>query len=376
MSGLQVHAVQDRAGLRQWLSVPHRIFAGDPAWIPPLALAERQRLSPKAPIREFGEVALFLASRDGTPVGRISAQVNRRHLAEHRDSTGHFGFFDCQQDPQAATALVAAAAQWLGARAITRMKGPFNFTINEECGCLVENFTDPPVVMMPHARAFTGQLLEQAGLVKAMDLYSYRCSPKAPPPLKGLARAAERFPGARLRKLDLRHYDDEVRLMVEIFNDAWRGNWGFVPFGDAEARHMASEMRPALRADFGRVLLLGSEPAGIMVALPDVNGLIAGFDGRLLPFNWTRLAWDLTRRNERGARIVLLGLRRKYQSSPQAGALLALMIVDLLKQQSFAHLDWVDFGWVLENNHRMNRIAARIAGAPYKIHRLYEKALP
>ena len=373
---LRIVPVQGRRGVRDWLDVPHRVFAGDPAWIAPLRLVERRRISPAhAPLFSFGRAALFLAYRGGIPVGRISAQVNLRHLAFHNDNTGHFGFFDCLDDVEAAGALVSAAADWLRAQGMTRMEGPLSFTINEECGCLVGGFGIPPVVMMGHARPFTGGLLEAAGLAKKIDLYTYRVAATRLHPFRRLARFAGQLRDVSVRPFELGRYDDELETLLEIFNDSWSGNWGFVPLSREEIRHLGAGLRPFLRNEYGRFLLIGGQPAGVMLGLPDVNGIIASFGGRLLPFNWLKLIWALRRETSRGARMLLVGLKRVHQSSPRAGALLALLAQEVVEQRGRYGVEWLDLGWVLETNRRVTRLAEAIAGPPSKTYRIYAAPL-
>jgi short chain dehydrogenase len=203
-SEVKIIRVEGKREIRDWLAVPHRVFADDPAWVPPLHFLERRRISPKhAPFFSFGEAALFLAYRDGVAIGRISAQINRRHLERYRDGAGHFGFFDCLDDPDAAVALGSGAESWLRERGLRRMVGPLNFSVNEECGCLVSGFETPPAMLMTHARTWTGRLLENAGLQKEIDLFAYRLVPtEAPKRVYEIAELASHTRFARLTWAD------------------------------------------------------------------------------------------------------------------------------------------------------------------------------
>jgi GNAT superfamily N-acetyltransferase len=375
--GLTVVKVGDERQVRDWLAVPHLVFADDPAWVPPLRFLERRRISPKhAPFFSFGEACLFLAYRNGTAVGRISAQINRRHLERYHDATGHFGFFDCIDDPDAALALVSAAELWLRERGLSRMVGPLNFSVNEECGCLISGFETPPAVLMPHSRTWTGRLLETAGLVKAIDLFAYRLIPsETPNRVYEIAQLASHTSGVATRGFNMQRYADEVRMLVEIFNDAWSSNWGFVPFSPVEIDALIAEMRPFFRGNYGRFVLFNHEPVGFMVGLPNINEIIALFDGRLLPFNWIRLLWWLRMERARSVRVPLLGLRKSYQSTPIGGMLLALLVSELLQIWRHYNHRWVEFSWVLENNRRMVELAQLAAGPPAKIYRIYQKMI-
>lgn len=371
-----VVTVGTRKTVRDWLRVPYSVFARDPAWVAPLDFLERRRISPKhAPFFGFGAVQLFLAYRGDKPVGRISAQINRRHLELYHDNCGHFGFFDCENDPEAARALVDAAAKWLRGRGMSRMVGPENFSLNEECGCLVSGFETPPAIMMTHARRWTGSLLESCGLAKEMDLYAYRVERgKIPKQISEVAQLARQSAGVSIRQFDMQHWADEVRTVGDIFNDAWSENWGFVPFSTAEIDSLISEMRSLFRGHYGRFVLVNNEPVGVIVGLPNINHAIAPFNGRLLPFNWLKLWWALRKERIPSARVLLLGVKKAYKATPVGGLLLMLMVDEFIAQMKYHDLDWAEFSWVLEANTRVTSIAERL-GPPIKIYRIYSKAL-
>ena len=190
---ITVSPIDHKNKVRDWLAVPHIVYAGDPSFVPQLDFLEKQRISPgHAPFFKFGEATFFVAYKDGKPVGRISAQLNHRYLDLYKDATGHFGFFDCINDQAVADALIAAATDWLKQKGMHRMMGPFSFSANEECGCLVKGFDTPPAMLMPNGAPWMGGLLERTGLTKAMDLFTYRTRPVVPPRIVMLAKRAER----------------------------------------------------------------------------------------------------------------------------------------------------------------------------------------
>ena len=370
---VQIQPVLTARQRADWLGLPAAILSNDPHWVPPLQVLERRRFSPKSqPFFSFGEAQLLLAYRDGRAIGRISAQINRRHLAHHKDDTGQFGFFDCRDDPAAATALVEAAAAWLRSRGLRRMTGPFSFSINEEAGLLVDGFDHPPAILMGHGAPWYGALLEQAGMTKEIDLFAYRMRPSEVPGIVlRLAKLASRTGRVSVRRFDMRNYRAEIATLIDIFNDAWSDNWGFVPFSDAEIDALVSETRFLLRGKYGRILSLDGRPVGVMLALPDLNDVIAGFRGRLLPFGWARLLKAFRQERWRSARIPLLGLRKSERSTPLAPAMLALLIAEFINEARSYPLDWVEFSWVLETNRAMTTLADLAAGAPVKTCRVY-----
>ncbi len=376
-SGLRIVRAETRRGMRDWLSVPQRVHAGDAAFIRQIDRWERRRVSPRrAPLARFGEIALFLAYRGSEPVGRISAQVNRRHLEYHRDGAGHFGFFDCNDDREAACALVAAAAEWLGLHGSKRMTGPVSLSLNEAAGCLVAGFDTPPAILMPHARPFTGALLEAAELTKEVDLLAYRLDPsRLPARVHRAAELASETQRITIRRFDMGRLSDEFQLVADIYQDAWRDHWGFVPFSSGEIAALIENMSPLLRDNYGRFVYVNGKAAGMVAALPNLNELIGPFDGRLFPFNWARLLWLLKRERSRTSRIPLMGIRRIYQSTPIGGSLLALMIRDLVTESRAYSLDWIELSWILETNRPMVAIAEMAAGPPAKIYRLYSRQI-
>jgi hypothetical protein len=375
-SELRIAAVDDAAARAVWLKVPYKVFEGDPAWVAPLHIVEAQRFTPKHPFFTFGEAQLFIAYRGEEPVGRISAHVNKRYLELHKDDTGHFGFFECMDDPEAAQALVDAAAGWLRARGLKRMVGPLNFSTNEESGLLIDGFDTQPAILMTHARPWFGRLLEGAGLAKEMDLYAYRMDARNMP--EGVGRlAAKALEGGRIRvrKVDTKRLRAEMDLLVEIFNDAWSENWGFVPFHSVEVDALAAEIKPFFRAGYARFVEIDGRPAAVMLALPDINGVIQSFRGKLLPFNWLKLVLQLKREKFRSARIPLMGIRREYQHTPLASSVLAVLVKEFVGEAQTMNLDWVEFSWVLETNKAMNALGRLTAGDPVKTFRLYSKVL-
>jgi hypothetical protein len=363
---------------REWLAVPNTVYAGDPNFIPQLNLLEKQRIDPrKAPFFTFGEAVFFVAYRRTTPVGRISAQVNRRHLEFHRDDTGHFGFFDCANDAEAARTLLEAAEAWLKQQGLSRMMGPFSFSINEECGCLVEGFDSPPAMLMPHGTPFIGKFLEVNGYSKVIDLFAYRTKPdRLPPRIAQLAERAARFGNVALRHFDMRRYRAEIDLLIDIYNHAWSDSWGFVPFSAAEIDSLAHELKPFFRNEYGRFLMIDDKEVGFAVGLPDLNGIIARFHGRLLPLNWLRLIWTMKRETWRTGRIPFLGVRRAWRTTPRGSALVVLLVKDLVEQASTRyHLDWAEYSWVRETDSRMVSLGEAIAGPPAKTYRIYAKTI-
>ncbi len=375
--GVEIIKAETPALIDAFMRVPELTFRGDPTWVPPLFLMERRRLTPgKNPFFEFGEAAFFIAYRNGAPVGRVSAQVNRLHQERHKDGAGHFGFFDCIDDQEAANALVAAAAAWLKERGCLKMLGPMNLSINEESGLQIDGFESPPAVFMTQSRPWMAALLEGAGLAKEMDLYAYRMNPAAAAPkLARLADLAQTSGRVTLRPFDMKKFRPELELVVEIFNDAWKDNWGFVPISADEMEMVVGELRYFFSGNFVRFVYLDGQPVGVMVVLPDYNAIIKDYGGKLFPLNWARLVWNLWRQKITSARVVLLGLRGGARGGTMGAGALAMLVNEFIAEGRKYPFEWVEFSWILETNRPMRAIAELVAGKPAKTYRVYARTL-
>ncbi len=376
-TAIEVKRITAKDGIKDWLLVPQIVLGDDPAWVQPLDLAERQRISPSHnPFFAFGDAVFFVAYKDGRPAGRISAQVNKRHLAQHGDQTGHFGFFDCIDDVAVARSLFAAAEQWLLAQGLRCMQGPFNLTINQDAGLLVSGFESRPVIMTSHAPRYAPALVEACGLRKVIDLLAYRTtSLTREEKIVRLGKMASDTGRVKIRNIRMSRYAEEARLLFDIFNDAWSDNWGFTPFSPDEARATANELRPFMRSKFGWIAEIDGEPAAMAVILPDLNEVIAPFGGKLLPLNWARLAYAVWNDDWHSARVPLLGVRKRHRGSPLATGVLSLLVAELFKLSRHYGEVAVEFSWVLETNRAMTAITELATGPPTRVYRIYEKAI-
>jgi hypothetical protein len=374
---ISVSPVSSSKDQADWLAVPAIVHQGDAFFVPQLLMQEKRRISTRHnPFFKFGEAQLFVARRGSRPVGRISAHINRRYLEIHPDRSGHFGFFDCLDDQEAANRLFEAAERWLAERGMTRAVGPLNFSVNEEIGLLVEGFDSPAAILMTQARPWEGALVEKAGFEKEMDVLAWRMKPAAAlPAVEKLGRMAGGSGRLTVRPVNMKNYRSEVSTLIDIFNDAWSDNWGFVPFSDPEIDALIAEMKPFFRGHYGRFVCLDDKPVGMMMALPNINELIAGFGGRLLPFNWAYLLRDLKLERARTARIPLLGIRKEHRHTTLASSMIALLVSQFLSEARKYPLDWVEFSWILETNRPMTSLAELAAGPPAKRYRIYHKEL-
>ena len=375
---ISVQKVENRSDLKRFLDLPKGIYADDPAWIQPLRFERLEHLDPgKNPYFAAAEVAYWTARRDGRPVGRISAQVNRAHLERHRDATGHFGFLEAVDDPAVFAALTATAEAWLRDRGLERAVGPFSLSVNDESGLLIDGFDTPPYLMMGHARPYYAPRLEACGYRKAADLIAYLYDLASEPPAVVTKTIDKLFrnPGVRIRPLDMGRYREEIETVAAIFNDAWADNWCFLPLSPPEISFLAKNLRPLVSPGHAAIAELDGEAVAMAVTLPNVNEAIADLGGRLLPFGWAKLVWRLKIRGTETARLPLMGVRRRFQNGP-LGAALALGVIDQVRRFHAARgTRWGELSWVLEDNARVRRIIEMLGATPYKTYRMYEKEL-
>jgi len=372
---LSILPVRNQKDLIRFIRVPWSVYAGDRCWIPPLILERKEHLSAKNPWFRHAKWQAWVAFRNGKPVGRISAQVDQLHLQRFQDETGFFGFLEAHDEPETFRLLLETACDWLREQGIKRIRGPFNFSINDECGLLVEGFDTPPSFMMGHARPYYANRLEALGYRKAKDLFAYRLDTDfvVPRAMRRLtAKSSERITVAPLRRT---HVKEDLIILRELFNDAWANNWGFVPFTREEFDELGRNLVHLVHKDFIQIAAVDGKPAAMTVVLPNLNEAARDLNGRLLPLGWLKLLWRLKRHKLRTARITLMGVRQEYQNSA-LGIALAYRVMDAVRSPAAAQgIEEVEMSWVLEDNNSMRHIIKTLGGDPYKRYRIYQKDL-
>lgn len=371
---VEVRPVVSRADRARFIDMQWRIYADDPNWVPPLRMAVRDLLNPsRHPFHQHAEVQCFLALRDGDVVGRICAVVNHRSNEFHDERVGTFGLFETIDDEDVARVLLDTAAGWLRERGMHVMRGPMNLSTNDELyspGVLIEGFDSPPLVMMAHTPRYYQKLLEGNGLQKARDLISYWVdAPEPPPRLQRMYDRLTRMDGVRIRTIDMSRLDDEIDLILQIYNSAWERNWGFVPMTDAEFDHLAKSFRPVVEPRLCVIAEVDGRAVGFALTLPDYHQVLKRLNGRLLPFGLIKFLWY--RRKIDAARVLTLGLRPDYRRR----GLDAMMIVRIWEQAVQLGYAQGECSWILEDNWDMRRGIERVGGQVYKTYRIYEKAL-
>ncbi len=367
----------DKKTMKDFLTVTKSIYAGDPNWVRPLDMDTTERLDKKKnPFFEHAEGTAWVAYKDGRPVGRISAQIDQEHLKRHQDEAGFFGYFDTIDDPEVAKALLDEAAAWNKARGMKRLRGPFSLSINEELGVLVEGFDTPPMIMMPHHLPYQGGLVEKAGLAKLKDFYAWAYDVGEVP-----ARAQKAhdeiaaMPEVVTRHVDTSKFLDEVRTIMEVFNDAWSDNWGFVPLTENELIKTAKDLKLILMPEITRISYIDGEVAAVSVGVPNVNDLIQDLDGQLFPFGILKLLWRLRVKGPESGRLMILGIKKKYRHVRRYAGLSAYLYVEMNRSAHLLGMKRSELSWTVEDNAPINVGIKLMGGRIYKKYRVYERAL-
>lgn len=369
-----IRPVSTRRDLTAFVKLPGRLYSNERNWVAPLQFERRQFLDrSKNPYFQHARAEYFLAERGGRVVGRITAQVDERFQEVQDSRAGHFGFFDCERDPEAAAALLEAAQRWLTAQGCDIMVGPQDFTMNDECGVLVEGHGRPPVVGTGWHHPYYQELLEGAGLAKAMDLYMWELHIEGRenvlPIIWELADKLEPEHGITIRHVSKRNLDEEMRRFVSIYNVAWERNWGFSPLTEAEIAHHAKTLKPILDEHWMMFAEKDGEAIGVAVTVPDFNQVLHRIDGRLLPFGWAKLLRH--RKDIDRVRVGFLGVRPEWQHVGVAAGLYK----EHFDMAAATPQSWGEMGWILETNNAMNRAMEAMGGRIVRRYRLYERPL-
>ncbi|MDX2094473.1 MAG: hypothetical protein SFW64_00795 [Alphaproteobacteria bacterium] len=373
---IDIVAVSDARGRRDFIRLPRLAYRDDAQFIPRLDVEMRTHLSAKNPYFAHAAHQLFVAYENARPVGRISAQIDQMAQRAGEPVVGHFGFLDAVR-PEIVAPLLVAAEAWLKQRGAARVVGPYSFSINDESGLLVEGFDHPPYLLMNHAPAWMGAEVEVAGYAPVRDLLAFHMDTRTPFPRAAtrLAEQAHTIAGLTQRPLRLRDLSADLTQMLMIYNEAWCDNWGFIPMTPAETAYMAHNLKPLLIPELAQIASVDGEPAAMIMALPNIMESIRDLRGRLLPWGWLKLALRLKWRGARSVRVLLMGIRPQFRSGVTGAALSAKLISDVRTACLARNIRWVEMSWILDDNTPMIRLIEAVGGHCYKRYRLYEKGL-
>jgi hypothetical protein len=380
MAGVSIRAVKGKRDLRRFVKVPFAVHREHPQWVAPLVFERMEFLDRrKNPYFEHAEVELFIAERDGEPVGRISAQIDE-HWDEYRGgSDAMFGFFETVADREVSDALLDTASEWAAEKGRTRILGPMDFTTNDELGILIEGFERRPMILENwHPPHYREQIEARGDFEKAMDLLMWELhfgdlkeGERFDPSIHAAAERALREEGVVIRNMRKREMADEVRRFSDVYNEAWGDNWGFVPVSDADAEFQAKVLKQVIDEEWAYMAEKDGEVIGAALTLPDINQVMAKLNGRLLPFGWLRFL--LGKRKVDQLRVFALGVKNDYRHT---GVAAGLYLKHLETAARPGAIQGGHMGWILETNGPMNRAMEGMGGRVVMRYRLYERSLP
>lgn len=373
---LEVRPVSGKKELGAFIRVPWRIYKEDPSWVAPLIVERKEAFSAKNPFFKHAQWQAWVAYRDGKPVGRISAQIDDLHLQHNDSQTGFFGLIEAPDDDEVFTTLFETAESWLKNHGMRQVIGPFNLNINQDLGILVEGFETAPYIMTGHAHPYYGAAIERCGYQPIQDLLAYELNSGTltiPRVMQALIdRTGDRI---KVRNLDRKNKNAELEVMRDIFNDAWRNNWNFVPFTREEFNKIGKELLAVVPRDFIQIAEIDGEDVAFIVLLPNINEVIADLNGHLFPFGWAKLLWRLKKHFPKSARVPLMGVRQKYQNTRFGPALAYMIIKGVMDAGTAKGLERGEMSWILDHNHGVRNIIESVGGEITRRYRMYEKEL-
>ncbi len=380
---IEITPVSGKSDLNAFIDCAYRLNANDPNWVPPLRADMVELLTPgKNPFHEHAKMQLFLAQRGGQVVGRISAHYDELALAQPPEQgmgpgTGNWGLMEAE-DEAVMAALIARAEDWLREQGMTRVLAPISLSIWEEPGLLVHGHDHPPMLLMGHHNAAYQGWIEAQNYETAKRLFTYdlQVQDGFPEIVNRIVKSGERSSRITVRTVDKSRFAEEAAIAIDILNDAWSKNWGFVPFTETEKAYGAKKLKPLILEGANMIAEVDGEPAAFMLSWPDINQKLKAFDGNLFPFNWAKLLWWLRNPKDAGFRVPLMGVVSKYQNTRLASQLAFMMIEYIRRYAVRSHgAERAEVGWILEDNQGMVAIADAIESKVNREYRIYSKQL-
>jgi hypothetical protein len=369
---INVIEVSSEKDLDDFIKLPFFLYSNDPLFVPPLIKDMREKFSDKNPFFFHAKAKYFLAEKNGKFCGRVASITNHKHNEFHNDRVGFFGFFESVNVDAVADALLDRVSESLRREGMDRIRGPMNFSTNEECGFLIDGFKEPPVLMTPYNPPYYNELMEQYGMRKVKDLYAYTCDipEELPEKILRVAKIAEKR-GLRVKPIDIKKFELEMKIFRDVYNSAWQENWGFIPITEEETKHIAERLKPIVLSGLTLIAERDAEPVGFMGILPDLNFVLKKMRGKLNPF--TILKAIYYSKKIKDLRLLLLGIKAEYRNKGVDALLFREGFKNIKKK--YVQFKRVEFSWVLEDNIPVQRLVEMIGGRLYKKYRIYEKRL-
>ncbi len=368
---------EDRKGMKDFIGLPYSLYRNAPHWCPPLRMERKKFFSAENPFMRHSEVAYFVAYEGKTPVGRVTAHIDAIFNKYYNTRQGFFGFFEAIESKEVAQKLMQAAEAWLQSRQMDSVMGPFNFSTNHEIGFLIRGFERPPAIMMPYTHKYYPGLLKELGYEKEKELLAFFMNKETEIPglFTTMARRVSKELGdtVQIRNFDLNDLKSQLKVILEIYNEAWNKNWGFVPMTDEEIDLMASQLKLFADTNFIYILYKDDEPAAFLLALPDMNEVLSQIpDGRLFPTGFFKLL--SFRRYIKTGRILLMGVKSRFRNQG-LDILLYQRMIQNSRTKTTDQLRNLEMSWILEDNTVMINILKSLNADPYKSYLIVKKDL-
>ncbi len=373
---IKIAEVKTNSDLLKFIKFPFKLYKNNPNWVAPLISDQKTFFDPeKNPYFKHSEVQLFLAYKDKEIVGRISAQTNANHNKTHNDKIGFFGFFEAIDDQKVANILFDTSKNWIKNKGMNAMRGPASFSVNDECGLLMDAFDLSPIVMMTYNPEYYIKLFENWGFEKSMDLLAYNAEVKPPPErLKRLSDKIEKRGHFTVRNLTTKNKNklrEDIEKIFTIYETAWSDNWGYVPMSAEEFDLLVDSLLPIILPELIFIAEVDGEAVGLSVTLPDYNYVLKKMKGKMLPFGW--LKFLLYKDKIPGLRVVIMGVLDEYKGR-------GIDVVMYCKTHEVAQNHKIpfkeaEFSWILESNTMMNKIATTLDAKVYKTYRMFDKSI-
>ncbi|MFC2048702.1 N-acetyltransferase [Elusimicrobiota bacterium] len=361
--------VESKKDLEKFIKFPWQVYKGNKNWVPPLIMDIKAKFNPKTnPFFAHSQIQPFLAYKDDKIVGRIVGILNNNHNKTFNEKTGFFGFFEILEDYEAAKSLLDKASEWVKSQGMDTLRGPANFSSNDDWGLLIDNYETTPMLLMPYNPPYYKSFLEKYGFEKAKDVLAYEMSTEHvfPERILKIIEYAKKKQKISIRTIDMKKYWDEVKILKKIYNDAWEQNWGFIPMTDEEFDHLAKELKTIVDPRFCFFVMHEDNPVGLSVCLPNANeALIKIKDGKLFPFGLLKLLYYI--KKIKSGRLMILGVNKEFRNKG-----IEPMLFDVtMKAARAAGWEWGEMSWVLEDNVLMRNSIEKAGGKVYKTYRIF-----
>ncbi|MEX0723790.1 MAG: hypothetical protein WD053_07925 [Gracilimonas sp.] len=374
MNSSGVTFVSTKEEKKRFTNFIYPFYKNEKHWVPPLRMDQKKLVdTEKNPFFNNAEIALFIAEKEGKDVGRIAAIIDHRFNDYHDSKTGHFGFFECINDQHTANLLFRVATDWLRDKGMKKVMGPASPGMMDTIGVLIDGFDKDPYILMPYNFPYYDELIQNAGLSKEMDMYAYMVDTETVN-VERMERAMNivkhRLSDLEIRPVNLKNMKSEIKIIKEIYNQAWKNNWGFIPLSDEEFEALGKDLKMIIDPDFAHIAEIKGEPVAFSVGLPNINEILKDMNGKLFPFGFIKLLWKKRKLNS--LRTALMGVLPEYRGKGIDALLHQRSIRNGLEGENKTISE---LSWILETNTEMIRVAERIGAKHDKSYRMYSKEL-